>query len=191
MSISSKATGLRPGVCTSTTRPSGPYTGQIIYETDTGYLRVWDGSAWDYLSKSQDATTNLPVSDIGAAWTSYTPTVTQGVAITKTITYAKYSQIQKLVVVNVSMPLTSAGTASNGVSVTLPVTAANSQRLGGSFQFYDVSANTSHVGVPFLLTTTSVGFITSASADSYFGGFPAITIANGDYLFATIIYEAA
>lgn len=54
MAISSNATGLRPGVCTSTTRPTTPYTGQLIYETDTGYLRVWDGSAWDYLSAKQD-----------------------------------------------------------------------------------------------------------------------------------------
>lgn len=59
MSISSKATGLRPGVCTSTTRPTAPYTGQIIFETDTGYLRVWDGSAWDYLSQKQDDTVGL------------------------------------------------------------------------------------------------------------------------------------
>ena len=57
MSISSKATGLRPGICTSTTRPTSPYTGFIIYETDTGYLRVWDGSAWDYLSQKQDGST--------------------------------------------------------------------------------------------------------------------------------------
>lgn len=59
MAISSNATGLRPGVCTSTTRPTTPYTGQIIYETDTGYLRVWDGSAWDYLSQSQNDTVGL------------------------------------------------------------------------------------------------------------------------------------
>lgn len=59
MSISSKATGLRPGICTSTTRPTSPYTGFIIYETDTGYLRVWDGSAWDYLSQKQDNTVGL------------------------------------------------------------------------------------------------------------------------------------
>jgi hypothetical protein len=135
--------------------------------------------------------TAATMNSIGAAWESYTPTITQGVAITKTITYAKYTQIQKLVVVNVSMPLTSAGTAGNGVSVTLPITAAASQRLGGSFQFYDASANTSYVGLPFMLSTTSVGFITGASADSYFGGLPAVTIANGDYLFSTIIYEAA
>ncbi len=59
MAISSNATGLRPGVCTSTTRPTNPYTGQIIYETNTGYLRVWDGSAWDYLSQKQDDTVGL------------------------------------------------------------------------------------------------------------------------------------
>lgn len=59
MAISSNATGLRPGVVTSTTRPTTPYTGQIIYETDTGYLRVWDGSAWDYLSQSQDGNSYL------------------------------------------------------------------------------------------------------------------------------------
>ncbi len=59
MPISSNNVGLRPGVCTSTTRPTTPYTGQVIYETDTGYLRVWDGSAWDYLSQKQDDTVGL------------------------------------------------------------------------------------------------------------------------------------
>ena len=34
-------------VCTSTTRPSAPYPGQIIYETDTGLKLMWDGSTWD------------------------------------------------------------------------------------------------------------------------------------------------
>lgn len=40
---------LKPGVCTSTTRPTNPYTGQTIYETDTLLAKVWTGSAWvDY-----------------------------------------------------------------------------------------------------------------------------------------------
>lgn len=50
MAISSSATGLRPGVCTSTTRPSAPYTGQIIYQTDDGQMLVWNGSAWASLN---------------------------------------------------------------------------------------------------------------------------------------------
>lgn len=94
MGISNNASGLRPGVCTSTTRPTAPYTGQIIFETDTGYLRVWDGAAWDYLSQWQAATTNLPVSDLGA-WTTYTPTwtnLTVGNA-TQTFRYSKLNNI--------------------------------------------------------------------------------------------------
>ena len=46
MAISNNSTGLRPGVCTSTTRPTAPYEGQTIFETDTNKLLVWDGTAW-------------------------------------------------------------------------------------------------------------------------------------------------
>lgn len=63
MTISNQASGIRPGVCSSTTRPTAPFTGQIIYETDTGYLRVWDGSNWDYLSQSQNTNQGLPSGD--------------------------------------------------------------------------------------------------------------------------------
>lgn len=37
---------LKPGVCTSTTRPSNPYEGQFIYETNTDALLVYNGSSW-------------------------------------------------------------------------------------------------------------------------------------------------
>ena len=46
MAISNTDRGLRPGVCTSSTRPSAPYEGQMIYETDTDRVLVWNGSAW-------------------------------------------------------------------------------------------------------------------------------------------------
>jgi hypothetical protein len=46
MAISNNSTGLRPGVCTSTTRPTAPYEGQMIYETDTDITRFWNGSRW-------------------------------------------------------------------------------------------------------------------------------------------------
>jgi hypothetical protein len=37
---------IKPGVCTSTTRPASPYTGQVIFETDTNRMLVWSGAAW-------------------------------------------------------------------------------------------------------------------------------------------------
>lgn len=33
-------------ICTSSTRPSTPWTGQPIFETDTLNSFMWDGSAW-------------------------------------------------------------------------------------------------------------------------------------------------
>jgi len=46
MSIRSSQGNIRNGVCTSTTRPSSPYVGQMIFETDTNMLKIWLGSAW-------------------------------------------------------------------------------------------------------------------------------------------------
>ena len=34
-------------VVTSSTRPSSPFAGQGIYETDTGLSFVWDGDSWE------------------------------------------------------------------------------------------------------------------------------------------------
>ena len=34
-------------ICTSSTRPASPFEGQVIYETDTGLTRYYDGTAWE------------------------------------------------------------------------------------------------------------------------------------------------
>ena len=44
---------VRPGVCTSSTRPASPYDGQVIYETDTDKTLVWNGTGWVFLSTSR------------------------------------------------------------------------------------------------------------------------------------------
>ena len=33
-------------ICTSSTKPASPFTGQTIFETDTNLMRVWLGGAW-------------------------------------------------------------------------------------------------------------------------------------------------
>ena len=55
MAISNLTTGLRPGVCTSLSRPTAPYEGQVIYETDTDLLRIWNGSAWKNIAATTPA----------------------------------------------------------------------------------------------------------------------------------------
>ena len=46
MTISATTQGLRMGVATSTSRPTVPFDGQVISETDTDSLSVYKGSAW-------------------------------------------------------------------------------------------------------------------------------------------------
>ena len=46
MTISATTQGLRPGVCTSSNRPASPFEGQMIYETDTDKVLVYNGTAW-------------------------------------------------------------------------------------------------------------------------------------------------
>lgn len=50
MAISNVSSNNRPGVCTSTTRPTAPFTGQVIFETDTKQTLVYQGSAWVMLT---------------------------------------------------------------------------------------------------------------------------------------------
>lgn len=45
--------GLTIIVCTSGTRPGSPAIGQIIYETDTDSLLIWNGSAWIIFADEQ------------------------------------------------------------------------------------------------------------------------------------------
>lgn len=128
---------------------------------------------------------------IGAAWESYTPTVTQGATITFTNTYSKYARINKIVIYSFNLALTSAGTAANNLQITLPINVASGNRIAGMSQFYDASATTTYINTTYQVSTSSMGFINSASGAGAFGSTPAVTVANGDYLFGTIIYEAA
>ena len=50
MTISATTQGVRPGVCTSTNRPSAPFDGQVIYMTDVDQTAVWDGTQWTVLA---------------------------------------------------------------------------------------------------------------------------------------------
>jgi len=80
---------LKPGVCTSTSRPAAPFEGQLIYETDTDLVRSWNGSSWVTIGP----TAASPVTAVGYAQvltlqttssTSYTDLSTTGPSVTLT-----------------------------------------------------------------------------------------------------------
>ena len=173
---------VKPGVCTSSTRPASPFDGQVIYETDTNRALVWDGSAWDILS------------DMGA-WTTYTPVIKGGATtVSATISYAKYIQVGKTVIVQVRAVVTSAGATNGIIDVTLPtglaVLTPSNQRIIGSFMIEDVGVGF-YSGVAVSNTGTSVKGFGTNTGDFMGGQLPAMTLANGDFISMSVMYEAA
>lgn len=88
-SVLGASTLIKPGVVTSSTRPAVPYEGQLIYETDTKRVAVYNGSAWVtqnglQLIKTQtigSAVSSVTVSDVfSSTYDNYLITITSGVA---------------------------------------------------------------------------------------------------------------
>ena len=129
----------------------------------------------------------------GGAWTDYTPTLAQGATgnISKTIQYARYLQIGKLVVVTVRLDITGAGTANNGITVSLPVTAyGTNNNAFGSGRYNDGGVVYQCVVSQASSTTAYLVRADVTSAGSV-GTDPNIATANGDSLQFTLTYEAA
>jgi hypothetical protein len=70
MTISATTQGIRPGVATSSTRPTVPFDGQVIFETDTENLKAYNGSAW----VTQNALQLVKTQTIGTTVSSVTVT---------------------------------------------------------------------------------------------------------------------
>jgi hypothetical protein len=125
-------------------------------------------------------------------WQDYTPSWTQGATITKTVNFARYTQLNKLVIVNLKMTASSAGTASSPILVGLPVSASsNNSSMGLAFMF-DVSAGDSGKEGLFSVyeSATTVHFLQTRSGESDKFGIN-LTIASGDIISATFTYEAS
>ena len=86
-SFSGASSVIKPGVVMSSTRPSSPFVGQMIYETDTARVAAYNGSAWVtqnglQLVKTQtigSAVSSVTVSDaFSATYDAYKITITGG-----------------------------------------------------------------------------------------------------------------
>jgi hypothetical protein len=145
---------------------------------------------WTAGTTSGQVLTAATLNTIGAAWVDYTPTLTQGVTVTKNISNARYCQIQKTVFVQVYLIATSAGTAANIVKIGLPIAArTGNSSTTGIAQLYDASTNIVYVASAYLDSTSACAFLYQTG--NPFGVSPAITLASSDQLQINLTYEVA
>jgi hypothetical protein len=116
MSVSNLSTGLRPGVCTSTTRPTAPYEGQMIYETDTDMVAIWNGTAWRYISATTPTNGTVLQTVVGTNSTTTTNNSSTYVdtGLSATIT-PKSTSSKVLILISHPNSWKSADSAGNGI----------------------------------------------------------------------------
>jgi hypothetical protein len=153
----------------------------------------------------------------GGAFSSYTPTLTQDVAVAKTVNWARYMQFGKFVYVSLSLTASASGTANNKVFVGLPVSAsANNFVLGNAIldlqrtqdgatyygRFQCLALYESSTTMSFWYTSTNQTaantFSTASRADRVGqngiilqGSVDFGQIVSGSTIYAEFIYEAA
>jgi hypothetical protein len=134
------------------------------------------------------------------AWQAYTPTWTQSVAITKTVNWARYTQLGKWVHVSIKMTATGAGTANNKILVGLPVNASADNYLMGTAYFYRVPVF--NMGHPLFVTydsASTVAFYTTDGQETapntgqmgLSTSSVDFTVASTDIIWLQFAYEAA
>jgi hypothetical protein len=132
-------------------------------------------------------------------WTAYTPTLVQSGAVTKTVTYARYQRVGRLIVAQVKLDCTGAGTANNAITIGFPVTGAtvNNEVLGAGGVF-DASAGIWYMGSVIATGAPATGNCviisgsgTPSAALGQTGGVMTAALAAGDIVTVSITYEAA
>jgi hypothetical protein len=157
--------------------------GQLAYLLDTNLLTMYDGSAWQEFNRN-------------AARATYTPTLTQSGAVTKTVTRATVIKSFREVRFDFDLTVTGTGSAANDVSIELPNTAPAGlvgAVIGGGL-IYDTSSTATYPALLICTSTTGAKFLPSSAggaALAYLGstGFTA-ALAAGDVVRGSGSYEA-
>jgi len=174
-------------VCTSSTRPSGGsrFTGQLIFETDTNLVWVWNGSAW------------IPPLFNGA-WNAYVPVWRSSgtaPAIGNGSLTGRFMQVGKTVFFSIHFVAGSTTTFGTGnYTVTLPVAAvALSARVGVYGNLTDISATTSYIAFLYWTNGTTANLVTNGSGGAHatVTNIAPFTWANTDEWAYQGCYEAA
>lgn len=151
-------------------------TGQSLRQTD------WEGALGNLL---------YLFGTTGAAVT-FTPTLTQSVSVSTSTASGHYVRLGKLVLAQISLVASSAGTAANGIVIGgLPVNQSNDgfPHALGYFSRGGPPGTLNYVLVASFATSTTMSLISGAAATGAFGVNPAVTLASGDVIGLTVFYE--
>lgn len=173
-------------IVTSATRPSNPYEGQEIYETDTNAFTGYDGASWEHILTL-------------GAWTSWTPTLTNFTVGTGSTLDADYIKIGRGVWWRFHFIFGTGGALTGIPTFSLPVTAATgvSANLGApGVAIFDDATNGMFWGGYEYATTTIVRFLTmvvsGANVTRNFPGAAApFTWTTSDKIRASGFYQSA
>jgi hypothetical protein len=133
---------------------------------------------------------NTYLSHEGGAWTSYTPTLSQGAStnIGKTVTYSNYARAGRMITWNFKLDITGSGTSGQAVILTLPVTSVATHSVTGVGAYLDTGAGW-YPGTIIGVSTTTIALIADPAGS--FGAAPVMTVANTDTYQGSVTYEAA
>jgi hypothetical protein len=169
--------------CTSGTRPASPVAGMTVYETDTGNISVYSGTAWNQIGISLGS----------GGWASYTPSFTNFTLGNGTVA-AGSRQTGKSVAFRIYLSIGSTSSASGGVSISLPVAASTVSaqyavvKCGNGVNLlegYAEITNASGLQVFLPTSTTNVAMVV------WSGSMGGVALAAGQTIGITGTYEAA
>lgn len=139
--------------------------------------------------KAADLAAIFPVNT--DAWTAYTPTLTQSVTVTKTVEYADYTKVGRLMVVQFSLAVTGAGTAANAIVIGMPSGFDTLNFRGiGSGGVFDASAGLWYTGMIQRAGVGTMNIQLSGVGGAAGAGGMTAALASGDVVTGTAIFEA-
>jgi len=137
---------IQPGICTSSTRPTNPYEGQVIYETDTNRTLYYDNAAWLVIADSSVLRLDTTNSRVGVNTTS--PGTALDVIGTTTVRTASAQD-------GVALAGRAGGTG--GLSATLTPTSLTANRTLTLPNRTGTVALTANVGLTSIIPTSVAG----------------------------------
>jgi hypothetical protein len=148
MTISATTQGIKPGVCLSTSRPANPFDGQVIYETDTDTVLVYEGSSWKFVRPQIAIFNETQASGTNGG------TATSG------------SYVKRTLNTTIQNGITGCSIASS--VITLP---AGTYRLTGQAPVFNVTTNSSRLQNTTDATTTQQGSANYCQNNNYGSSF--------------------